>query len=67
MTFPGESHIRNLWMIDENDGDLEQIIFFEGFDRFPMFIKDGKHLAFASNRYNLRPGDINMFIADRVD
>ena len=38
-----------------------------GFDGFPMFSSDGKHLVFASNRNQQKPGDTNIFIADWVD
>ncbi|MCH9031545.1 MAG: PD40 domain-containing protein, partial [candidate division Zixibacteria bacterium] len=34
------------------------------FDAFPMFSFDGKSLVFASNRYNARDHETNIFIAD---
>jgi TolB protein len=59
--------IFNLWMINEDGSALEQITFFDGFDGFPMFTHDGKKLVFASNRFNRKPHDTNVFIADWVE
>jgi Tol biopolymer transport system component len=57
----------NLWMINDDATGLEQITFFDGFDGFPMFTKNGKKLVFASNRANRKPTDTNIFIADWVE
>ena len=46
---------------------LEQITFNETFDGFPMFTRDGKKLIFASNRFNKKEGDTNIFTADWVE
>ena len=57
----------NLWMINEDGSGLEQITFFDDFDGFPMFNALGTKLVFASNRFNQKPRDTNVFIADWVD
>jgi len=57
----------NLWMINEDGNGLEQITFFEGFDGFPMFTHDAKRFVFASNRFNRKPRETNIFIADWVE
>jgi len=57
----------NLWMINDDGTGLEQITFFKQFDGFPMFTHDGKKLVFASNRFNGKPHDTNIFIADWID
>ena len=57
----------NLWIIDEDGSGLEQITYFDKFDGFPMFSSDGKKLVFASNRFNKKPRDTNVFIADWSD
>ncbi len=57
----------NFWIINEDGSNKEQVSFFEGFDGFPMFTHDGKKLVFASNRFNKKPHDTNIFIADWVE
>jgi len=57
----------DLFMINIDGTGLEQVTFNETFDGFPMFTSDGKKLVFASNRFNLKQGDTNIFIADWVD
>ena len=57
----------NLWIINEDGTGLEQVTFYEQFDGFPMFTSDGKKLVFDSNRFNKKPHDTNVFIADWVD
>lgn len=57
----------DLFIINIDGTGLEQVTFNESFDGFPMFTRDGKKLVFASNRFNLRPNDTNIFIADWVD
>ena len=39
----------------------------DDFDGFPMFTRDGKRLAFCSNRYNDKPNETNVFVADWVE
>ena len=57
----------NLWIINEDGTGLEQVTFYEQFDGFPMFTSDGKKLVFDSNRFNKKPHDTNVFIADWVE
>jgi Tol biopolymer transport system component len=54
-------------MINTDGTGLERITFSEDFDGFPMFSRDGKKIVFCSNRYNKKPGDTNIFIADWID
>jgi Tol biopolymer transport system component len=54
-------------MINIDGTGLEQITFYEQFDGFPMFTRDGKKLVFCSNRFNSQPGDTNVFVCDWVD
>lgn len=39
----------------------------DDFDGFPMFTRDGKHLVFCSNRFNVRPNETNVFLVDWVE
>ncbi|MCX8010833.1 MAG: hypothetical protein N3A61_06760 [Ignavibacteria bacterium] len=57
----------DLYMINIDGTGLEQITFNDTFDGFPIFTKDGKQLIFCSNRFNSKPGETNIFIADWVD
>jgi len=57
----------DLYLINSDGTGLEQVTFNETFDGFPMFTADGKHLVFASNRFNKERGDTNVFIAEWVD
>jgi len=54
----------DLYLINVDGTDLEQITFSETFDGFPMFSPDGRKLIFASNRNSKKPTDTNLFIAD---
>ena len=53
-----------LYAINIDGTDLEQITFSPGFDGFPMFSRDGKKLVWASNRNAKEPHETNIFIAD---
>ncbi|MBK7868207.1 MAG: PD40 domain-containing protein [Ignavibacteriales bacterium] len=57
----------DLYLINSDGTGLEQVTFNETFDGFPMFTADGKHLVFASNRFNKERGDTHVFIAEWVD
>jgi Tol biopolymer transport system component len=57
----------NLYLIHEDGTGLEQVTASSEFDSFPMFSPDGKHLVWASNRYNSKPGETNLFVAEWVD
>jgi Tol biopolymer transport system component len=57
----------DLWAIDVDGTNLEQITHTGDFDGFPMFNSDGSKLIFASNRGNELPRETNLFIADWVD
>ena len=54
----------DLYSINIDGTNMKRITFFDGFDGFPMFGPDGKHLVFASNRNQLKKGDTNLFIAE---
>jgi TolB protein len=53
----------DLYLINLDGSDLEQVTNDPEFDGFPMFSPDGKHLVWESGR-NAPPGDLNIFIAD---
>lgn len=57
----------NLYMMDEQGGNLTKISRDKGFDAFPMFSYDGKKVVFCSNRNNGGTRDTNIFIADWVE
>ncbi|MBE2280865.1 MAG: PD40 domain-containing protein [Ignavibacteriaceae bacterium] len=57
----------DLYMVDIDGSNLEQITFNKSFDGFPMFTSDGKRLVFASNRFGVKEGDTNIFVADWVE
>lgn len=57
----------DLYLINIDGTGLEQITFNETFDGFPMFTHDGKKLVFCSNRFNNKPNETNVFIADWID
>jgi Tol biopolymer transport system component len=62
-------NVRNfdLYMINMDGTGLERITYNDTFDGFPIFSRDGKKLVFCSNRFNQKPGDTNVFIADWID
>lgn len=54
----------DLFVIDEDGQNLEQITDSPMFDGFPMFSPCGRYLVFASNRYGKKEGDTNLFVAE---
>jgi TolB protein len=57
----------DLFVVDEDGKNLEQVTFNPSFDSFPMFSPCGRHLVFASNRYGAKEGETNLFVAEWVD
>lgn len=55
-----------LYGVDLDSKNLEQLTFTEGFDGFPMFSPDGKKLVWISGRNAKVPHETNVFIADWV-
>ena len=51
-------------MIDIDGKNLKRVTHSETFDAFPVFSRDGKKLAFSSNRNNNGTRDTNLFIAE---
>ena len=64
---PKEDSHFNLYMIDIDGRNLKRITHSETFDAFPVFSRDGKKLAFSSNRNNNGTRDTNLFIAEWQD
>lgn len=63
----GDPQGRNfdLYLVNaDGKSEAERVTFYEQFDGFPMFTRDGKQLVFASNREQAKEGDTNVFIAD---
>lgn len=63
---PG-SRVFELFLINIDGTGLERVTYHDDFDGFPMFSPDGATLVFGSNRFNSRPGETNVFLADWVD
>ena len=57
-------HTVNLFSYRVDTKQLAQITHHEEFDGFPMLSPDGRHLVWASNRGNSKPGETNLFLAD---
>jgi TolB protein len=57
----------DLYLINIDGTGLERVTTHPDFEGFPMFSSDGTKLVFASNRYQARPGETNVFIADWRD
>lgn len=57
----------DLYMINIDGTGEERITFHRSFDAFPMFSPDGKKLVWASNRFQSKPRETNIFIADWVE
>ncbi|GAB5528189.1 MAG: S41 family peptidase [Roseivirga sp.] len=50
----------DLYRVSAGGGDATQLTFHQGHDYMPVWSKDGKHLAFASDRY----GNFDIYIMD---
>ena len=57
----------DLYLVDLDTKQVEQVTFDRTFDGFPMFSPDGTRLVFASNRGDERPGETNIFMAEWKD
>ena len=57
----------DLFVVDEDGRNLEQVTHNPTFDSFPMFSPCGRYLVFASNRYGAKEGETNLFVAEWVD
>lgn len=66
-----------LYLVHVESGKTERVTWFQrkregahrsdDFDGFPMFTRDGKRLVFCSNRFNDKPNETNVFVAEWVD
>ncbi|MDJ0522077.1 MAG: hypothetical protein QNJ90_08395 [Planctomycetota bacterium] len=66
-----------LYLVNIETLETKRITYFErrrpgayrsdDFDGFPMFTRDGKRLVFCSNRFNDKPNETNIFVADFVE
>ena len=54
----------DLYLVNPDGTGLEQITTNPDFDGFPQFSPDGRQLVWASNRFDAKPGETNIFIAD---
>jgi len=54
----------DLYLINTDGTGLEQVTTNGDFDGFPQFSADGRRLVWASNRFDAKPGETNIFIAD---
>jgi Tol biopolymer transport system component len=62
----------DLYLVALDGPGLERVTTFtnekhDDFDGFPMFSPDGKTLVWCSNRFNDRPHETNVFMADWVE
>jgi Tol biopolymer transport system component len=56
-----------LYLIGLDGTGLERVTYFDEFDGFPMWAPDGRTFVFCSNRFNSKPGETNVFLADWVN
>ena len=54
----------DLYLVNADGTNLEQITTNSEFDAFPMFSPHGHQLVWASNRFDAKPTETNIFIAD---
>jgi len=52
----------DLWLVDVDGENLEQVTHTPGFDGFPMWAPDGETFVFASNRHNSQGRETNIFV-----
>ena len=62
----------DLYLVNLDGTGLERVTTYtnekhDDFDGFPMFSADGKRLVWCSNRFNDRPHETNVFVADWVE
>lgn len=57
----------DLYRISEDGTGLEPVTRAPGFDGFPMFSPDGKHVVWCSARFGTNPHELNVFLADWVE
>ena len=62
----------DLYLVNLDGTGLERVTTYtnerhDDFDGFPMFSPDGKRLVWCSNRFNERPHETNVFVADWVE
>ena len=57
----------SLFLMNEDGSGLEQVTNSDEFDSFPMFSPNGKYMVWASNRYNKKQGETNLFVAEWVN
>ncbi|MHC4818469.1 MAG: TolB family protein, partial [Planctomycetota bacterium] len=72
-----KAHNFDLFLVHIDTKKTERVTYFErhregayrsdDFDGFPMFTRDGKRLVWCSNRFNDKPNETNVFVADWVD
>jgi Tol biopolymer transport system component len=57
----------NIWMMNFDGSELEQVTHGKTFDGFPMFSNDGTKFIWCSNRFGPHTNSTNVFIADWKD
>ncbi len=62
----------DLWLVNLDGTGLERVTWFsneqhDDFDGFPMFSNDGKRLLWCSNRFNAKPHETNVYVADWIE
>lgn len=57
----------DLYLVNLDQTGLDRVTFHEEFDGFPVWSPDGKSFVFFSNRFDSKPHETNVFLADWVD